>query len=72
MSLGLLDDPFLRWVVEVLDVGEAACEANDSTSSMVWFCQPLCTLTMAYERRVFKSADSYMTLVYMSRDMGYA
>ena len=42
-------------IVEELDVGDAACEARDSTSSMEWPCHPWFTLTIAYERRVFSS-----------------
>jgi hypothetical protein len=44
--------------VEALDAGEAACDANDSTWSMEWACQPWLTFTMAYDKRAFRSADS--------------
>lgn len=55
---GLAEEPWRRWTVEVLEVGEAACEASDSTSSRELSCQPLLTLTIAYERRVRNSAES--------------
>jgi hypothetical protein len=57
-SWGLVEDPFLKCIVEALDAGEAACDANDSTWSMEWACQPWLTLTMAYDKRAFRSADS--------------
>jgi hypothetical protein len=46
-SRGLADEPCLRWTVDVVDEGDAARDARDSTSSKVWDCQPLLTLTMA-------------------------
>lgn len=46
-SCGLADDPFLRCIVELLEVGDAALEARSSTSSMECVCQPRFTLTMA-------------------------
>ena len=55
---GLAEDPCRRWTVEVLEAGEAAWEARDSTSSSDRPCQPWFTLIMAYERRVRNSADS--------------
>ena len=45
--LGLAEAPCLPYKVQVLEVGEAACEASDSTSSIVCPCQPLLTLTIA-------------------------
>lgn len=33
-SCGLAEDPFLRWIVELLDAGDAACEAIVSTWSI--------------------------------------
>ena len=44
---GLAHAPCLPCRVEVLDVGDASCEASDSTSSMEWLCQPLLTLSIA-------------------------
>lgn len=44
---GLAEDPCRRWAVEVLEAGDAAWEASDSTSSREWLCQPWFTLTMA-------------------------
>ena len=44
---GLAEEPWRRWAVEVLEVGEAACKARDSTSSRELHCQPWLTLTMA-------------------------
>jgi hypothetical protein len=44
---GLAEEPCLPCNVDVLDVGETAWEASDSTSSIEWLCQPLFTLTMA-------------------------
>lgn len=55
-SAGLAE--WRRGTVEELEVGEAACEAMDSTSSIEWPCQPWLTLTIAYERRVFRSEVS--------------
>ena len=46
--------------VEFEDVGDATCDANDSTSSMEFACQPLFTLTMAYDRRVRSSEDNWV------------
>lgn len=40
------------------DAGDPVREARDSTSSIVLDCQPLLTLTIAYDRRVRSSADS--------------
>jgi hypothetical protein len=45
-------------MVEAVDAGEAAWEASASTWSMECDCQPWFTLTMAYDKRVFSSADS--------------
>lgn len=58
-------------MVELLDVGEPACEANVSTWSMVWDCHPLLTLTMAYDRRVFNSADNWSGRSKVSRWFAY-
>lgn len=55
---GLADVPCLPCKVEVLEVGEAACDASDSTSSIVFPCQPLFTLTIAYDNFVLSSAES--------------
>ena len=55
-SAGLAE--WRRGAVEELEVGEAACEAMDSTSSMEWACQPWLTLIIAYERRVLRSEVS--------------
>jgi hypothetical protein len=33
-SWGLAEEPFLKCIVEALEAGEAACEANVSTCSM--------------------------------------
>lgn len=57
-SRGLAEAPWRPWTVEVLDVGDAACEARDSTWSMEWDCQPWFTFTIAYERRALSSAES--------------
>jgi len=45
--------------VDVDDVGDPACDAKDSTSSIECDCHPLFTFTMAYERRVRSSDDSW-------------
>jgi len=58
-SWGLADAAWRKWMVELLEVGEPDCEASVSTWSMVWDCHPLLTLTMAYDSRVFNSADSW-------------
>ena len=55
---GLADEPCRRCTVDVLETGEAACDAMFSTSSSEFDCQPLLTLTMAYERRVRNSLDN--------------
>ena len=57
-TCGLADEPFLMCTVELLEVGEAAREASDSTWSIEWDCHPLLTLTIAYESRVLSSAES--------------
>lgn len=57
-SCGLAEAPFRRWIVELLDVGEAACEANVSTWSIEWPCHPWLTLTIAYESLALSSAES--------------
>lgn len=57
-AAGLVAEALLR-CVELLELGETACEARDSTSSMEWDCQPWLTLIMAYERRVRSSVESY-------------
>lgn len=44
---GLADMRRRPWMVDVLEVGDAAREAKLSTWSIVWACQPLLTLTMA-------------------------
>lgn len=44
--------------VDVDDAGDPVRDARDSTSSMVLDCQPLLTLTIAYERRVRSSEES--------------
>lgn len=46
-SCGLAEEPWRPWIVDVLEVGEAAWEAKFSTSSIECDCQPLLTLTMA-------------------------
>lgn len=58
-SCGLADDSFLMCTVELLEAGEPAREASDSTWSIEWDCHPLLTLTIAYERRVLSSAESF-------------
>lgn len=55
-SAGLAE--WRRGTVEELDVGDAACEAMDSTSSMEWACQPWLTFTIAYDSRVLRSEVS--------------
>lgn len=55
---------FLRpWMVDVEDVGEATWDARDSTSSIGRDCQPLLTLTIAYDKRVRSSAVSYVLII---------
>ena len=44
---GLAEDPRRLGRVEELEVGEAAWEARDSTSSIEWPCHPWFTLTIA-------------------------
>lgn len=51
------------WRVEVDEVGDPAWDARDSTSSIVFDCHPLLTLTIAYERRVRSSEESWEMLV---------
>jgi hypothetical protein len=57
-SCGLAEDSFRRWTVEALEAGDAAWDASVSTWSMEWACHPWLTLTMAYDRRAFSSAES--------------
>ncbi len=57
-SCGLVEDSFLRCIVEALDAGDAAWEARVSTWSMLWDCQPWLTLTIAYDKRALSSAES--------------
>lgn len=56
---GLREEPWRPWIVDVLDAGDAACEVKFSTWSILCDCQPLFTFTIAYDRRVFNSAESY-------------
>jgi hypothetical protein len=54
-------------MVDVLEVGDAACEARLSTSSKLLVCQPLFTLTMAYDNLVLNSAESCAASVSLLR-----
>ena len=45
--------------VDVDEAGDPVRDARDSTSSIVLDCQPLLTLTIAYDRRVRSSDDSW-------------
>lgn len=45
--------------VDVDEAGDPVRDARDSTSSIVFDCQPLLTLTIAYDRRVRSSDDSW-------------
>ena len=58
-SCGLAEEPFRRCIVDAVEAGEAACEAKVSTCSIECDCHPWLTLTMAYDRRAFSSADSW-------------
>lgn len=56
---GLREESWRPCIVDVLEAGDAPCEAKFSTWSIECDCQPLFTLTIAYDKRVFNSAESY-------------
>lgn len=55
---GLAEEPCRLCIVDVVETGDAAWDAIFSTSSSEFDCQPLLTLIMAYDRRVFNSLDN--------------